>query len=48
MKVSECCGSYNIEYEDYCICPSCKEHCMFVEDTELEDMEADNEANKRD
>ena len=27
---SDCCGAYDIEYEDYGICPECREHCEFV------------------
>ena len=28
--LSTCCGAVAGEYEDYGICPSCKEHCDFV------------------
>jgi len=34
---SECCGAYNSEYEDFGICPECKEHCDFIEEDEPED-----------
>jgi hypothetical protein len=34
MKVSDCCGAANIDFEDYGICPDCREHCEFIEDPE--------------
>jgi len=29
--VSSCCGASDIRYEDYGICPDCKEHCDFID-----------------
>lgn len=29
--VSSCCGVSGFEYEDYGICPLCKEHCDFID-----------------
>jgi hypothetical protein len=34
MKISNCCGAGDLVYEDYGICPDCKEHCEF-EDEDL-------------
>ena len=28
--VSSCCSVSGFEYEDYGICPECKEHCEFI------------------
>lgn len=37
--VSSCCGASGIEYEDYGICPDCKEHCDFViEGDDIDDV----------
>jgi hypothetical protein len=40
MKSSNCCGAANksngdSDYAEYGICPSCKEHCEFIEDSEF-------------
>ena len=37
--VSDCCGAYT-EYDEYGLCPECKDHCVFIE--EDEDDEDDN------
>ena len=34
MLVSNCCGASDIRFEDYGICPDCKEHCDFEEETD--------------
>jgi len=34
MMVSECCGEESFEGEDIGICPSCLEHCDYVEEEE--------------
>lgn len=40
-RVSSCCGASGFEYEDYGICPDCKEHCDFVDLDEDDDHVAD-------
>lgn len=35
---SECCGAYAGEYEDYGICPECKEHCEWVNEGSEDDL----------
>lgn len=32
--VSNCCGGSDSRFEDYGICPQCKEHCDFIELTD--------------
>lgn len=34
MKISNCCGAGDLMYEDFGICPDCKEHCDFIEEDE--------------
>ena len=34
--ISNCCGASDMRYEDYGICPDCKEHCEFVNEDEDE------------
>jgi hypothetical protein len=42
-KVSSCCGASGFEFEDYGICPDCKEHCDFEEE---EDDDIENVADR--
>jgi len=36
MKISECCGAEPIlDSDDLGICPECKEHCEYVNETNL-------------
>jgi len=39
--VSSCCGASGFEFEDYGICPDCREHCDFVDLEDEEDTAAD-------
>lgn len=34
--ISNCCGASDMRYEDYGICPDCKEHCEFINEDEDE------------
>lgn len=54
MKISNCCGASNrsngdSDFEDIGICPECKEHCEFEEETEeyitAEELKIKNELN---
>jgi hypothetical protein len=36
--VSSCCGAGDISFEDYGICPDCREHCEFVDEDTLEEL----------
>ena len=40
-KVSDCCGASNIDFEDYGICPDCREHCEFIEIDDEEESQVD-------
>ena len=45
-KVSECCGAANrvicfdagVDYQDMGICPSCKDHCDWVDESDVFEM----------
>lgn len=43
MKVSNCCNASNIDFEDYGICPECREHCEFIEEDTCEFCEGTGE-----
>jgi len=51
MKVSNCCGadgSYSFmvawaTYEDAELCPKCGEHCEYIEETDLNTINTENE-----
>ena len=51
MKVSNCCGadgSYSFmvawaTYEDADLCPKCGEHCEYIEETDLNTINTENE-----
>ena len=36
--VSDCCGVGDIRFEDYGICPDCREHCEFVDEDSFDDV----------
>ncbi len=49
MKVSDCCGvpaysNGDSDTEDIGICPSCKEHCEYIDDEEGEEEYPDPES----
>ena len=46
MKISNCCGASNIDFEDYGICPECREHCEFIEDDTCEFCDGKGETEK--
>ena len=34
--ISNCCGASDIRFEDYSICPDCREHCEFIDEDDFE------------
>lgn len=34
--ISNCCGASDIRFEDYGICPDCREHCEFIDEDDFE------------
>lgn len=49
MKVSNCCGAV-IDYYSwrdlYELCPKCGEHCEYIEETDLNTINTENEQDK--